>query len=77
MDQLKKFNQWLKEHSSKQDVASERKPQDEDPFLLEEEEQEEEIGNLLQQYGILLEYERMQCAAIFHSAPRKLKSLQR
>mmetsp|Transcript_48205 Transcript_48205/g.105162 ORF Transcript_48205/g.105162 Transcript_48205/m.105162 type:complete len:339 (-) Transcript_48205:33-1049(-) len=60
MDQLKKFNQWLKEHSNKQDVASERKQQDEDPFLLEEEEHEEEIGNLLQQYGILLEYERMQ-----------------
>ena len=57
MDQLKKFNQWLKEHSTTK-IAEEKKPEEEP--VLEEEEQEEEIGNLLQQYGILLEYERMQ-----------------
>mmetsp|Transcript_43347 Transcript_43347/g.101224 ORF Transcript_43347/g.101224 Transcript_43347/m.101224 type:complete len:308 (-) Transcript_43347:116-1039(-) len=62
MDQLKRFNQWLKDHSAKQeDDSADIRGKDDDPIIgAEEEEQEEEIGNLLQQYGILLEYERMQ-----------------
>ncbi|CAJ1340525.1 unnamed protein product [Effrenium voratum] len=59
MDQLKKFNTWLKEHSKQEPVRSDPKGKEEDPFLLEED-QDEEIGGLLQQYGVLLEYERMQ-----------------
>eukprot|EP00439_Symbiodinium_sp_Y106_P064988 s2917_g10.t1 len=60
MDQLKRFNQWLKEHSAKESSPAEKKEEEDDPIPLQEEEQDDEIGNLLQQYGVLLEYERTQ-----------------